>query len=343
MRIHKLESTEAFIAIDLADAPKAAGFVRSANKILQGGAKELARSGTYMFASFGLQVAGASGGINAPEDQRSDAIRAFAAEIMPEVVEGRLALDPAKGVDPDLFADLVAADARNAAAKSADANATLLAAGAVAAARSAAGNLGGAAAAIEGFGPHGPALARALSAAGANVTTIGTTAGTAVSATGFDPEELASGWEHHGADMAGKLAEGEPGPAWGALAADVDVVFVGSKTGAISHTNADKVGGRVVVPHAPLPYTTKALVMMERAGKTVIPDFLSTAGPALAGWSSDLADLDALGEHVESLISSATTEATGHADGLFLGACARAEDFLATWQETLPFGRPLAP
>ena len=32
----------------------------------------------------------------------------------------------------------------------------------------------------------------------------------------------------------------------------------------------------------------------------------------------------------------------GHADGPLLGACHRAEAFLRTWQDTLPFGRPLA-
>ena len=35
-------------------------------------------------------------------------------------------------------------------------------------------------------------------------------------------------------------------------------------------------------------------------------------------------------------------EAREHQDGLFLASCYRAESFLASWQESLPFGRPLA-
>ena len=61
MALRKLSSTDAFIVTDLDDVPSF-GIVRSAPKILQGGAKDLARSMTYSFASFELQYGGASGG-----------------------------------------------------------------------------------------------------------------------------------------------------------------------------------------------------------------------------------------------------------------------------------------
>ena len=41
-------------------------------------------------------------------------------------------------------------------------------------------------------------------------------------------------------------------------------------------------------------------------------------------------------------ITAVVGELKGHAEGPFLGACYRAEDFLRTWQDRLPFGRPLA-
>ena len=41
-------------------------------------------------------------------------------------------------------------------------------------------------------------------------------------------------------------------------------------------------------------------------------------------------------------IAEVVTELAGSPDGLFLAACARAETFLRSWQDTLPFGRPLA-
>ena len=42
------------------------------------------------------------------------------------------------------------------------------------------------------------------------------------------------------------------------------------------------------------------------------------------------------------LARGAYTDVIGHDEGAYLGACYRAEAFLRTWQETLPFGRPLA-
>ena len=41
-------------------------------------------------------------------------------------------------------------------------------------------------------------------------------------------------------------------------------------------------------------------------------------------------------------VGGAVREVHGHDEGPLLGACERAEAFLATWQDELPFGRPLA-
>ena len=98
--IHKLDSTNAFIAFDLDDAPGAVGIVRRARKILQDGAKLLARSTTYSFATFEMQRGGASAGINAEDDARAEAVAAFAGEAGELVSAGRLSLDAGKGVDP---------------------------------------------------------------------------------------------------------------------------------------------------------------------------------------------------------------------------------------------------
>ena len=59
MRIHKFETTEAFIAIDLEGAEASSGPARWAKKILQGGAKDLARSQTYTYAALGMKRGGA--------------------------------------------------------------------------------------------------------------------------------------------------------------------------------------------------------------------------------------------------------------------------------------------
>jgi hypothetical protein len=44
----------------------------------------------------------------------------------------------------------------------------------------------------------------------------------------------------------------------------------------------------------------------------------------------------------EEQVVAVLDEVLDHADGPLLGACYRAEAFLRTWRDTLPFGRPLA-
>jgi hypothetical protein len=45
---------------------------------------------------------------------------------------------------------------------------------------------------------------------------------------------------------------------------------------------------------------------------------------------------------VRDTVSSIIGDVAGHADGPILGACERAEAFLAGWLADLPFGRPMA-
>ena len=97
MRIHKLSSTDAFVAFDLDDAPSV-GVTRLARKVLTDGAELLARSTTYAFASFGIQMGGGSAGINAEGDARDPAVAAFVEEMRAAVAEGRWATDPALGL-----------------------------------------------------------------------------------------------------------------------------------------------------------------------------------------------------------------------------------------------------
>jgi hypothetical protein len=337
MRIQKLASTAGFLAIDLTDPPSAAGVVRSGPKILQSGAKDLARSLTYTFASFGMRRAGLSGGLDATPEARADAVAAMVAELADAVGAGRLSLDAGKGIDPSELATLNAMDARN--PQRAEHAAAAHVAGVVAAAEAALGGLAGRTAAIEGFGATGPALVEALAGAGASVVTVATGAGSLSTTAGLDPGTVATTWAEHGDNLVAALAAADPEPAWKALIAPVDVLIVGSKTGVITHSNAERVAARAVVPHAPLPYTTRAMLMMERKGAVVVPDFLATAGTVLTDWADGQPSVTDAARRVAEAVRAAAS----HERGCFLGACFAAEQFLSTWQETLPFGRPLAP
>ncbi len=345
MKITKLSTVDGFVAVDLHDADvTSVGIVRSAPKILESGATELARSLTYTFAVLEQQRSGASAGINAVPADRPDAIAAFVDEVRPLVESGSFLPAPGKGVEPADLGSLSALDPRSSLrleqVEGSVLTDHLTGVGAAAAASAAAGDLDGRRVAIEGFGSQGPALARQVVEWGGRVTAISTSAGTAIASAGLDIAAVSSAWGADGDQMVAHFGDIEP--AWKIFGAPCDVLFTGSKMGALSHQGAEYVTASVIVPSAPIPVTTKAFAMLRRAGVTVVPDFVSTAGPIFAMWP----DGDATTASVEADAVAAITDLMGellsHADGPLLAGCYKAEAFLATWRDELPFGRPLA-
>ncbi|MGH9186207.1 MAG: hypothetical protein ACRD0U_10405 [Acidimicrobiales bacterium] len=153
MSIRRLQSTDAFVVVDLDDAETSVGVARLARKIAPDGAELLARSITYGMASFGLEIGGASAGINATPEGRDEALAAFVAEVPALTADKTLALYPGSGVKA---ADLSALDA------------TLAGRAAVAAADAVLGGLSGARLAVVGKGPEASAAKEAAVAAGAD-------------------------------------------------------------------------------------------------------------------------------------------------------------------------------
>lgn len=295
MRIHKLSSTDAFIAFDLDDAP-AAGLTRLARKILRDGAELLARSTTYAFASFGLELGGASAGINAQGDERDAAVEAFVAEVTALVSEGKWVTDPGLGLSESDLAPLRQVDKRPASLWSEGLGAKLDVQGAVAAANE--------------FAPL----------EGARVVIDGENA--------FLVDTL----KDNGAEIVASTHEGVRADL---ITTECDVLFAGGKTGSIDHELAALLHTKVVVPFAPVPVTTRGLAVLTRADTVVVPDFISTAAPLLAGHDLDGGDPTERVREAASKLSAAGT-------GAWMQAATDAEDFLVSWQHELPFGRPIA-
>ena len=67
----------------------------------------------------------------------------------------------------------------------------------------------------------------------------------------------------------------------------------------------------------------------------VVPDFLATAGGLLSVLAAD-------GEDPMLRVHDAVAAVASEGTGLWMAAVAKAEDHLRTWQDALPFGRPLA-
>ncbi len=349
MRIHKLASTEAFVAIDLEEAEASSGPVRWARKVLQGGAKDLARSQTYTYAALNMRRGGASAGISAEGPDRDAAVEAFVSETADLVADGTYLPDAAKGVAEADLAPLREADQRD--------TSRLIAGGPTFAptfadrceglsiavcAHHTVGGLSGRSVAIEGFAANGPALAAAAIDFGAFVTTIATTAGTITSADGFDAPALLEAWTAEGADMINGLGDIDSAPA--VFTSGADVFFVGSKMGIVDHAVAQLMdGATAVVACGRIPLTARALAVLRRDGVAVPADFIALAGSTLALWGDSNRSEAEIVAGISEDIGDLTAELNPHDDGPFLAACFAAESFLSTWQDKLPFGRPLAP
>ena len=125
------------------------------------------------------------------------------------------------------------------------------------------------------------------------------------------------------------------------LASDADILCIGSKVGLIDHEVAATLHAKLLVPIGPLPVTARGLAVARRNGVAVLPDFVTTAGPLLAGQTGQ-GDPDAIVATVVERVGSVISALNDHPDGHLLGACHLAETFLRTWVAEMPFGRPLA-
>lgn len=345
VKIVKVEPNNSFVAIDLEQCNRSVGLVRQARKVLQSSAKDLARSLTYGFASFEIPVGGASAGISAEAKESEKAILDFVSAVAPMVEAGTFLPSPGKGVSEASLASLRTLDSRSPLLfeTSGDFMAELEARSVAATVDAALDGVEGKTVAIEGFDGSAVHLARALSERGAKLTAISTAAGVAQSSAGFATDALSDAANEFGPTLVEHLG-GEETDATGSIwTAEVDVIIPRSKIGVINHGVADQIFAPVIVPGAPLPITAKALAHLRRAGKAAYPDFVSLGGPIVGSWPSATASLDSIRGDVDTQVTALVDDIKHHPDGPLLAACYRAETFLNTWQETLPFGRPLAP
>ncbi|MCY4068630.1 MAG: hypothetical protein OXE79_05950 [Acidimicrobiaceae bacterium] len=344
MRLHKFSDVDAFVALDLDGAETASGPVRWARKVLQGGAKDLARSQTYTYAVLRMRRSGASAGISSDASARAEAVTGFVAEAAALASGGVYLPDAAKGVTEDDLASLRDADPRTAARLGGFAS-ECDALSAVAAADAAVG-IDGRSVVLEGFSAAGPTLVEAVTRRGGRVVGVATAEGSLATPEGCDPAAVSEAWAASGKRTLESLAEAcvsdgldEPDALWGIAA---DVVFAGSRMGVVDHGVAERLQCLALVPSGRLAYTAKALAVCRKRDIVAVPDFVSLAGSTIAAWSStDISD-DEVRAAVAETVSSLMSEALDSADGAFLGACCAAEAFLSTWRDELPFGRPLA-
>lgn len=369
MALHKAflddsKTVAGFLYVDLPNAEAADGIVRRAKKVLQDGAKNLARSRTYSWALLEQKVSGASGGIHQPVES-DDTLSAFIGAMTPLVEAKSVSLRPAKGLQQDSFERLRRLDKRgvltHAVTASGPITQVLVARAAVHGAQHAGETLEGADVIIDA--PLGAVaqIADEVHIAGAKIVGLQTETDTFVHRSGINAENVVAALNIRGVDSKEaitKLAEFE---GWQNTSTEefwatpCTAAFIGSNMGRLDHELARTVQAKTVIPIAPLPHTARALATLTAQDIVVIPDFVvltAELAPFIGAESlpdpTDLQpmvgaeQLDALSRQALSRLEGILDDCRGHADGAFIGASLEAERFLSTWQDELPFGRPLA-
>jgi glutamate dehydrogenase (NAD(P)+) len=346
MGMRRLDGADGFVVTDLDDLGMHAGVARCAPKVLADSAWLLARCATYQYAAAERAVGGASVGINAAPDARATTIPAVVAALGDLAAAG-LALDAGRGLSDADLAPLHAADGRP---DGFAAGRERLVAEGVAAAIEAVRPLDGATVALESLDSQSAALAVAVTQRGARVVAIASGADAVTNPGGVDPDALAGVADSPTAAAGGAAGDGGLGTLGttaardDVLTAEVDVLAVGSKLGAIDHTVATGVQASVIAPSNWVPVTTRALAVLTRAEVLVLPDFVALAGAIPAsGLGADVADdpLAAASTLVGALIAESAAGVGEAWPNLVLAACARAEAFLTGGGHELPQSRPL--
>ncbi len=360
MQTTQLQSTPGFVIYDVADAENYVGPARLGAKLIPSNATMLARHLTYVFATLGMRRSGATIGLKSDPADAAAAVDALATELAEEFSSQRLLTTPGLRLDSAMLAPVLAHDQRNPIANDGR-NAIsfgdeLIGVGAATAAAAAigsgSGSLSNKSVAIEGFGAQGLAIAREVLALGGSIVAISTAKScvtgnfdgaaltAALTATIEYPSEDAAKIvstlvESHGGSA------GKPWQIWGSD--NVDVIFCGSKPGALSGEGATTVAekGTAVVAWSAAAISSKALAELRKAGVIAVADFVSAVGPALSWWANSDTTHDQLREQTSTKVSQVMAETADHDDGYYMAACYRAEQFMSTWLDELPFGRPL--
>ena len=330
MKLHKLTSTTAWAILDLEDVP-CFGPTTLGPKVLQVNAKLHARAATYRFALLGEQLGGGAGGIKVDQEQRADAVAAFVAEAETEYAAANVVHTSAGwGLSDEDLAPLYAHDPRNPAHR--EHAEALTAAGLVAGATVAMGGVEGRTLSLGHLSPAVVRAAAELVEGGALVTAVAHRGAGSIDGAGHSSDRLRA-----------LLAGDERGEADADAVRGVDTdLFVPPATlRAVDHTNEAGIGAGAILGAADLVVTPRAVAELRARQVEVWPEWVATIGPTMAGLADADTPLDELVAAVGTKVTDVLRAARDHEDGPIIGACIAAEDFLRTWRDELPFGRPL--
>jgi len=146
--------------------------------------------------------------------------------------------------------------------------------------------LGGATAAIEGFGAVGQAAFRSLVDKGVKVVAVSDINGTIYNPNGLDCDALITIEPETGKASklwSRKYKDGQVLDTGELFKLDVDILVPGARPDVITMDNVSGVKARIVVEAANIPATREAEKYLGDKGILVVPDFIANAGGVIAG------------------------------------------------------------
>lgn len=339
MKVHRLQTVDAFVAFDFDDAPVSAGGTRLAPDVTEREAALLARAMTYKFGVLRAELGGAKGGIRATTDERREALGRYCEEIRPLVESGTFLTGPDLGTSEADFASLRRPDAAPSPMAATFAGMPMedvvTGLGVVIAAEAAVGSLDGRTVAIEGFGKVGGGVAREAAQRGARVVAVSTIVGCVHDDGGLDIDEMWALRREHGDHFVARLGLPVlPPPALFDIAADV--LVPGARTGVLDAGLAARVNAGVVVPASNVPYTAEGLEVLAGRGVAAHADFVCNAGAVIGYRSPTGSTPEQVFALVDDGIRRLVEEAAAHPEGAFRGAVELAKSFIATWRDDVP-------
>ncbi|HEX9561908.1 MAG TPA: Glu/Leu/Phe/Val dehydrogenase dimerization domain-containing protein [Candidatus Dormibacteraeota bacterium] len=345
MKTLRLKTVDAYVAFDF-DCPTSAGGTRLAPDVTERETELLARAMTYKFAVLGVNFGGGKGTIRATPSERDDAISRYVEEIRPLVESAKFLTSTDLGTVPDDFRSLPVtdqADLMHTEYMGMPLDAFLTGLGVATAAETALGGLEDRTAAIEGFGKVGGAAAVELTMRGARLIAFSTIHGSVQRPAGFDVDELLGLRAQYGDRLVEHLGT-EVRPASDLFAVEADVFVPGARIGVIDEPRARTLRARVVAPGANVPYTARALEVLNERKIPALADFVCNSGATIGYVTSGLQTSDQAVTVVEKRVRDLTRQSLEDPEGPMSGARRIAEAHLRTWldQGQMPDGPAMA-
>jgi len=345
MKTLRLKTVDAYVAFDF-ECPTSAGGTRLAPDVTERETELLARAMTYKFAVLGVNFGGGKGTIRATPSERDDAISRYVEEIRPLVESAKFLTSTDLGTVPDDFRSLPVtdqADLMHTEYMGMPLDAFLTGLGVATAAETALGGLEDRTAAIEGFGKVGGAAAVELTMRGARLIAFSTIHGSVQRPAGFDVDELLGLRAQYGDRLVEHLGT-EVRPASDLFAVEADVFVPGARIGVIDEPRARTLRARVVAPGANVPYTARALEVLNERKIPALADFVCNSGATIGYVTSGLQTSDQAVTVVEKRVRDLTRQSLEDPEGPMSGARRIAEAHLRTWldQGQMPDGPALA-